>query len=98
MYDLKLKMVNVIGFVQRMHQMFVPFVFVILVTGSFRVPVTIASSQNQVIENLRLLSQKDDNGLQPSRLRALLVNDLRNILVKNVRINICSVRESVCVL
>lgn len=29
-------------------------------------------------------SQNDDSGLQPSRLRALLVTDLRNILIKNV--------------
>ncbi|XP_031636089.1 phenoloxidase-activating factor 2-like [Contarinia nasturtii] len=56
--------------------------FVIFING-FQVFCTTLPNQNQVIENIKLLSQTDESGLQPSRLRALLVNDLRNILIKN---------------
>lgn len=42
-------------------------------------------TENQIIENIKILS-RSDIGFQPSRLRALLVNDLRNVLVRSVRI------------
>ncbi|XP_055313726.1 phenoloxidase-activating factor 2-like [Sitodiplosis mosellana] len=72
-------MARVIGLGRRI----VTLIFVILLING--IDGSTASNQNQVIENLKLLSQMDDNSsLQPpSRLRAFLVNDLRNILVKN---------------
>lgn len=45
---------------------------------------TATPNQNQVIKHLKMLSQSVENGLQPSRLRALLVNDVQNILNKDV--------------
>ena len=85
-------MARVIGLGQRMHQTIITLIFVILLSDGINdVLGSTASSQNQVIENLKLLSQMDDSSsLQPpSRLRALLVNDLRNILVKNVCMQFC---------
>lgn len=95
--DLKSKMARVIGLIQRMHQTMITLIIVIFLSDGINdVLGSTASSQNQVIENLKLLSQMDDSSsLQPpSRLRALLVNDLRNILVKNVCMRFVFVCES----
>lgn len=73
---------SVIGFGQR----FLRILIIVIFVNRIQVFCTTFPSQNQVIENIKLLSQTDDSGLQPSRLRALLVNDLRNILIKNVRV------------
>lgn len=57
------------------------------VYGTAAVAVAAKSNQHhQIIESPNFLSQSNVNinGLQPSRLRTLLINDLRNILVKNV--------------
>lgn len=81
----------------RMHQTIVTILIVILLNGFDDVLSSAALNQNQVIENLKFLSQIDgssstNSNLQPpSRLRALLVNDLRNILVKNVCAIFCCV-------
>lgn len=80
-----IKMVSFVGFGKQIHQTIAALALVIVFNNSLQVHGTPESNQNQVIENLSLLSQNDDSGIQPSRLRALLVNDLRNILVKNVR-------------
>lgn len=80
-----IKMVSFVGFGKQIHQTIATLALVIVFNNSLQVHGTPESNQNQVIENLSLLSQNDDSGIQPSRLRALLVNDLRNILVKNVR-------------
>lgn len=60
-----------------------------LVYGTAAASAAVAETPNQhhqIIENPKLLSQSNANinGLQPSRLRTLLINDLRNIIVKNV--------------
>lgn len=79
-------MVRVIDVDRQIHRTIVLLIFVIWLNGINDVFGSAAPNQNQVIENLKLLSQIDDSSnLQPpSRLRTLLVNDLRNILVKNV--------------
>lgn len=76
---------SLISFRRQMFQICIILIFAINFID-FQVVTTTASIQNNVIENLRILSQRDDNGLQPSRLRTLLVTDLQNILVKNVSI------------
>lgn len=79
-------MSGVIGIERRMHKTFVRLILVMLFNEFHVLCTSSIPNQNQVIEHLKLLSQMDNSGLQPSRLRALLVNDLRNILVKNVRV------------
>lgn len=79
-------MANAIGMRQPwMRRTLASLIFAIVLNGC-RVFCTTVTNHNQVTEHLKLLSQTNDNGLQPSRLRTLLVNDLRNILIKSVRI------------
>lgn len=88
-------MVNIIDF--GWHQTIITLLFVIVsyhfhhVYGTAAVAVATAatSNQHQIIENPKFLSHNNANAnvLQPSRLRTLLINDLRNSLVKNVCIN-----------
>lgn len=88
-------MVNIINF--GWHRTIATFLLVIAydhlheVYGMAATTTTTTTNQrHQINENLKFLSQNSNaniNGLQPSRLRTLLINDLRNILVKNVCIN-----------
>lgn len=77
------------------HQTFTTLLFAIasnhfhLVYGTAAVATASSSTSNQhpqIIDHQKFLSQSNANvnGLQPSRLRTLLINDLRNILVKSV--------------
>lgn len=83
-------MVNTIDF--GWHQTVIALLFAIasihfhMVYGTAAVAATPNQHHHQISENQKFLSQNNvnDNGLQPSRLRTLLINDLRNILVKNV--------------
>lgn len=67
---------------RQMYRTLAALVLVILFNSS-RVFCTTITNHKQVSEHLKLLSQNNDHGLQPSRLRTLLVNDLRNILIKS---------------
>lgn len=64
------------------------FLLVVFISIEFQIFCTASPNQNQVIKHLKMLSQSVDSGLQPSRLRALLVNDVQNILNKDVTIDL----------
>lgn len=46
-----------------------------------------ALTENQIVENLKYLS-RNNVAFEPSRLRALLVSDLKNVLIQRVCIRI----------
>lgn len=60
------------------------FLLIVFISMEFQMFCSATPNQNQVIKHLKLLSQSVDSGLQPSRLRALLVNNVQNIFNKEV--------------